>query len=118
MSSRRTFTNIETLRRTIDCLPANTRLAMLDGVRNNPIIVGAYTDRSGGICPMLAAHRCGGRTSFIGFAKAWDRFAIAKRARRASDRELRVLTAHLEASLLAEDEATTDFKRAIAEHRS
>src|ERR1700728_1300474 len=100
MSSRRTFTNIETLRRTIDCLPANTRLAMLDGVRNNPIIVGAYTDRRGGICPMLAAHRCGGRTNFLSFAKSWDRFARAKNGPRpASEREVRILIAQLEASL-------------------
>lgn len=110
---------IDQLRTAIDCLPFDTRVAMLEGVRANDIIVGAYTDRSGGVCPMLAAHRCGGRTSFIGFAKAWDRFAVARRgARRASEREIRVLTAHLEASLLAEDEATTDFRRAIAEHRS
>ncbi len=25
---------------------------------------------------MLAAHRAGGRTSFISFAEAWDRFAF------------------------------------------
>ena len=42
---------IEDLRRAIDCLPVDTRLAMLQGVRSNDIIVGAYTDRSGGICP-------------------------------------------------------------------
>lgn len=110
---------IDQLRTAIDCLPFETRVAMLEGVRANDIIVGAYTDRSGGVCPMLAAHRCGGRTNFIGFAKAWDRFATVRRdARRATEREIRVLTAHLEASLLAEDEASTDFKQAIAEHRS
>jgi hypothetical protein len=110
---------IDQLRTAIDCLPVGTRVAMLEGVRANDIIVGAYTDGAGGVCPMLAAHRCGGRTSFIGFAKAWDRFATAGRvARRASRREVRVLTAHLEASILAEDEVTADFKRAIAEHRS
>ena len=35
---------------------------MLEGMDANRIIVGAYTDRQGGICPMLAAHRHGGRT--------------------------------------------------------
>ena len=75
---------IEDLRLTIDCLPLRTRMAMLEGVRSNEIIVGAYTDREGGVCPMLAAHRCGGRTNFISFAKAWDRFAHAKRARKAT----------------------------------
>ena len=49
----------------------------------------------GGVCPMLAAHRHGGRTSFVSFARAWDRFARAKRAARATARELRVLEAHL-----------------------
>ena len=93
---------IEDLRRAIDCLPVETRVAMLRGVRSNDIIVGAYTDRAGGICPMLAAHRCGGRTSLISFAHAWDRFARAKRSRRATEREVRILTAHLEASMLSE----------------
>ncbi|MFX7549051.1 hypothetical protein ABTJ50_22160, partial [Acinetobacter baumannii] len=78
------------------------REAMLEGVRANDLIVGAYSDRQGGVCPMLAAHRHGGRTSFVSFAHAWDRFAGAKRARRATQRELRVLEAHLEASILAE----------------
>ena len=59
-----------------------TREAMLTGIRSHEIIVGAYSDRAGGVCPMLAAHRCGGRTSFISFARAWDRFARAKRAAR------------------------------------
>jgi hypothetical protein len=114
--ARRT-TSIHDLRRTIDCLPLRTRTAMLEGVRSNEIIVGAYTDRAGGVCPMLAAHRCGGRTSFISFARAWDRFTQAKRARRATRRELAVLTAHLEASILAEQGAV-DLGRAIADHEA
>jgi len=90
---------------------------MLEGVRSNEIIVGAYTDRSGGVCPMLAAHRCGGRTDFLSFARAWDGFTGARgRARRASERELRVLTTHLEASL-AQDDEHSDLADAIAEHR-
>lgn len=106
---------IEELRTAIDCLPVDTRVAMLEGVGANDIIVGAYSDRAGGICPMLAAHRSGGRTDLISFAHSWDRFTRARgRARRASQRELRVLSAHLEASLLAEHRP--DFERAIAEH--
>jgi hypothetical protein len=112
---RRKRHTIEDLRRAIDCLPVETRVAMLTGVRSNDIIAGAYTDRSGGVCPMLAAHRCGGRTSLISFAHAWDRFTRTKRARRATERELRILTAHLEASLLAEHRP--DLERAIVEHR-
>lgn len=107
---------IDQLRTAIDCLPLDTRLAMLEGVRSNDIIVGAYADRRGGICPMLAAHRCGGRTSFISFARAWDTFTKAKRTRRADERELRVLIANLEASILAADQATPALKEAIAEH--
>jgi hypothetical protein len=109
-----THTPLDDLRLAIDCLPLRTREAMLEGIRANEIIVGAYSDRSGGVCPMLAAHRHGGRTSFVSFAHAWDRFANAKRARRATARELRVLTAQLEASVLAE----ADLGAAIADHQS
>ena len=111
---RRRSCSTQELRLTIDCLPLRTRIAMLEGVRSNDIIVGAYADRAGGVCPMLAAHRCGGRTSFISFAKAWDGFAGAKRARRASERELRVLLTELEASIMAEDQI--DLGDAIADH--
>ena len=106
---------IEDLRRAIDCLPMETRAAMLEGVRSNDIIVGAYTNRDGGVCPMLAAHRNGGRTSLISFARTWDRFTGAKRARRATERELRILTAHLEASLLAE--GLPELEDVVASHR-
>src|SRR5215213_9362629 len=82
------------LRTAIDCLPLATRKAMLTGVEANRIIVGAYTDRKGGVCPMLAAHRNGGRTSLASFAHAWDRYTGARgRARPASDRELHMLEA-------------------------
>lgn len=98
--------NIEQLRSAIDGLPVATRVAMLEGIRANDIIVGAYST-GGGVCPMLAAPRAGGRTNYIGFAKAWDRFAFAdsrvKVARRATRRELLILTSHLEASLLDQD---------------
>jgi hypothetical protein len=106
---------IEDLRRAIDCMPVETRAAMLEGVRSNDIIVGAYTNRDGGVCPMLAAHRNGGRTSLISFARTWDRFTGAKRARRATERELRILIAHLEASLMAE--GMPELEEAVATHR-
>jgi hypothetical protein len=116
----RTRTPIEDLRLAIDCLPLRTRTAMLDGIRDNEIIVGAYSDRMGGVCPMLAAHRCGGRTSFISFARAWDRFSGAKRARRATARELRVLQAQLEGSIVAEEArgGGADLAGAIREHQA
>ena len=97
----------------VDCLPYETRVAMLEGLRRyDRIIVGAYTDRTGGVCPMLAAHRCGGRTDFRSFARAWDGFTGAgRRARRATERELRTLTAQLEASLWEEDERRAEMLR-------
>jgi hypothetical protein len=116
--SRRART-IDDLRLAIECLPRPTRVAMLEGLAANDIIVGAYSNREG-ICPMLAAHRAGGRTSFIGFAEAWDRFAARsgaiKRARRASERELLILRTHLQASLLAEDAGGETLAAAIADH--
>jgi hypothetical protein len=66
---------------------------------------------------MLAAHRHGGRTSFITFARTWDRFTGARRARLASERELRILVAHLEASVVAE-RGEADLGGAIAEHQA
>ena len=89
----------------IDCMPRETRQAMLDGITSNKIIVGAYTDRDGGVCPMLAAHRHGGRTALASFARSWDRYTHAHgRPRPATDRELRTLRAMLEASLMWEDD--------------
>jgi len=107
---------INSLRTAIDCLPARTREAMLEGIRAHPIVVGAYTDSRGGICPMLAAHRHGGRTSFVSFARAWDRFARTSTIRRATERELRTLENLLVASLAEEER--TDLAAAIAEHRA
>lgn len=118
MRERTTATTAE-LRSAIACLPRETRRAMLHGIESNEIIVGAYTHEDG-ICPMLAAHRAGGRTSFITFAHAWDRFAFGRsrhrRARRATERELLVLRTHLEASLLDDDAPTSSLGAVIAEH--
>ncbi len=109
---------IAELRRAIDRLPLATREAMLAGVRTRPIVAGDYTDRHGGVCPMLAAHRSGGRTSNLGFSRAWDRFAGAKRrVRRATPREIETLVSHLEASLEAE-RSQPDLGAAVAEHRT
>jgi hypothetical protein len=108
---------IDDLRLAIDCLPVKTREAMLDGVIGSErIIVGAYVDDHGGMCPMLAAHRCGGRTDFLSFAKSWDRFTKATRpGRPATTREIAILVGQLEASLF--DESSVDLNQAIREHR-
>jgi hypothetical protein len=115
MRSRRQR-RIEDLRLTVECLPERTKVAMLEGIAQNTIIVGAYTDRRGGVCPMLAAHRHGGRTSLLAFAKAWDRFCAAKRPRPATERELQILRTHLEASLMGVTGG--DFTAAIADHQA
>ncbi len=75
---------------------------MLRGIQRNRIIVGAYADKRGGICPMLAAHRNGGRTNFATFARAWDTYTAANRTRRASVREVRTLKGYLEVALIRE----------------
>jgi hypothetical protein len=108
---------VEDLRLAIDCLPVRTREAMLRGVLSEPhIIVGAYVDGEGGVCPMLAAHRRGGRTDLLSFARSWDRFTRAgRRARRATERERAILTGQLQASLAGE--TRVDLAGAISEHR-
>jgi hypothetical protein len=76
---------------------------MLRGIDTNPIVAGAYVDRaSGGICPMLAAHRNGGRTSLASFARAWDRYTGARRPRLATRRELRTLRVLLVSSIASD----------------
>src|SRR3954469_4184886 len=116
MRSRRSVR--EDLRIAVECLPRRTRVAMLEGVRSNDIIVGAYVDRKGGVCPMLAAHRCGGRTDFLAFAHAWDRFTHAKRARRATEREIAVLVSYLDASLIDAPLDGTALDAAIRDHQA
>jgi hypothetical protein len=110
--------SVERLRLAIDCLPVATREAMLAGVlAGDRVIAGAYVDGSGGVCPMLAAHRRGERIDFLSFAKSWDRFTrAAGQPRAATARELRILVTQLEASLSAASELA--FDRAIAEHRA
>jgi len=103
------------LRTTVERLPERTRRAMLDGIERNRIIVGAYTDpRSGGICPMLAAHRNGGRTDLATFALAWDAFTGARRPRLATRREVRTLRSFLEQSMLEESTHSTGSIAAAA----
>jgi len=92
------------LRIAVERLPRRTKEAMLRGIETNRIIVGAYVDpKSGGICPMLAAHRNGGRTSVASFARAWDEFTNARRPRRATRREVRYLRSLLLHSLDLDD---------------
>jgi hypothetical protein len=85
-------------------MPLRSRKAMLGGIEANNIIVGAYADRHGGVCPMLAAHRNGGRTDLASFARSWDRYTGARgRPRPATGRELNTLRAMLEASIALDE---------------
>jgi hypothetical protein len=114
---RQSASSIEGLRLAIDCMPVATREAMLRGLDHyERILVGAYTDERDGVCPMLAAHRCGGRTNLLSFAKSWDRFARAggRNPRAATPREVRILVAQLRDSL--ESVSGLELDRAIAEH--
>lgn len=115
---RRSRSPLDSLRLAIDCMPVATREAMLRGVLSNErIIVGAYVDERGGVCPMLAAHRCGGRTDWLSFAKSWDRFAReGARRREATPREVRILVDQLRDSLASSSGLELD--RAIAEHHA
>ena len=115
MSSPRELAVAE-LRRSIDVLPDRTRRAMLSGVRSNTVITGAFSDGSG-VCPMLAAHNEGGRTSCVSFPEAWDRFCgVWGRSitRPATQEEVTVLRAQLEDSLSGP--VDTLLSEAISEH--
>ncbi len=89
---------------------------MLRGIESNRIIAGAYVDpRSGGVCPMLAAHRNGGRTDLAGFARSWDIFTGARKARRATRREVDALRGYLEMSLIAEGDEYLTARESISD---
>ncbi len=101
--NRRPRNACQRLRSAVEAMPRHSREAMLRGIENNTIIVGAYTDRdSGGICPMLAAHRNGGRTNLSSFARSWDRYTDAREPRPATRHEILTLVALLEGSLVAD----------------
>ena len=107
----------EALRRAVDCLPVATREAMLDSLQSERIVTGAYATQDGGVCPMLAAHRRGGRTSLASFARAWDRYTGAQRpGRPATEREVRTLEAMLLVSLGLDFE-TGPFADAVRDHQ-
>ena len=70
----------EDLARAIEELSLATREAMLEAVRcpATQLIAGSYVAPGGGVCPLLAAHRRGGRshdpsTTTSAFADVWDR---------------------------------------------
>ncbi len=103
------------LRRSIDVLPERTRKAMLVGLGNNTVITGAFTGADG-VCPMMAAHREGGRTTCVSFPEAWDKFTgVYGRdiCRHATAYEIGILRLEIEASL---EPVESPLGAAIAEH--
>ena len=106
------------LRTAVEAMPRPAREAMLRGIDDNTIIVGAYTDSaSGGICPMLAAHRNGGRTDLASFARSWDRYTDARRPRLATEREVRTLRSLLVSSLAADSGVEGSLSQIAAQIR-
>jgi len=100
MSERRSRRRANALRTAVGELPIPTTRAMLAAIEEDEeLIVGAYTDRRGRVCPMLAAHRRGARAGVGSFPGAWDAFGRACRPRPATDRELEILRALLEESV-------------------
>ena len=75
---------------------------MLEALDADELIIGAYTDRRGRTCPMLAAHRRGAKTDVGDFPPAWDAFGRARRPRPATRRELEILRALLEEAIGSE----------------
>ena len=83
---RRSRNAASRLRAAVELLPIETKQAMLVALENETIVTGAYT-HDGGVCPMLGAHRRGGRTDRESFAVCWDRYTGADKGRRATERE-------------------------------
>lgn len=75
----RGLATLDDLRDAVDDLPLSARVAMLTGLRRERIIAGAYTDRAGGVCPVMAAYRQGSHVPFKDFARMWDGYTRARR---------------------------------------
>src|SRR5919204_2561341 len=99
LAERREHRRTRALADAVARLPLDTRRAMLDAARSEELIVGAYADRRGRVCPMLAAHRRGARTHVCGFPGAWDAFAAVRLPRVATARGLEKLTALVQEGL-------------------
>jgi hypothetical protein len=85
---------------------------MEKSLRRERVIVGAYSDKLGGVCPMLGAHRHGGRTECAEFALAWDAFTGATRPREATEVELLTLRRILALARLDDERAEREAARA------
>ncbi len=122
LMARRKRTASERLRHVVQALPRHTKEAMLRGIQNGPVITGGYTDGDGGACPMLSAHRNGGRTDMGTFARAWDEFTGTPtgKPREASKREVAMLRHYLERALVDDpggDRSLAEEVREVQEDR-
>lgn len=111
----------EELAQAIEELSPATRAAMLEAVRcpATRLIAGSYVVAGGGVCPLLAAHRRGGRTNggsteASSFAAVWDRYTATRtgKPRPIERTERQVLDVLLVASLAREQR-----RREAAERR-
>ncbi len=98
-------------------LPLRTRRAMLLGIEDKPIIVGADGDPRGGVCPVYATSSPPSKRIGRPFARAWDRYGGARLSRPATERELGTLRSMLETSIELEADPGVSFNAAIAEHK-
>ena len=115
VAERRHQRRTRDLREAVVELPDSTRRAMLTAIDRDELIVGAYTDRRGRICPMLAAHRRGARSDVGRFPRAWDAFARASRPRPATERELEILRALLEEAVAPRSSVTNVTSTPLAD---
>ena len=108
------------LRMAVECLPYDTRVAMLEALDTEPILAGAFVDGSGSMCPMLAAKRRGASTGVKSFARAWDVFTgtADRSARRARSSELLALRGMIEASLGNGNPGHSRLTAAVAEMKA
>ena len=102
------------LRAAVDRLPLSTRHAMLKGLDQNTIIVGADGNIRGGRCPMLAASIGSSKVTGKPFARAWDAYGGARFSRPATRHELQTLRTMLHASIAMETEQPADLTSAIS----
>ena len=111
---------IEDLRRAIDCLPRATRaVAMLEGVRTQRDHRRRLHEPPGGVCPMLAAHRRGGRTDLISLRARLGPLHRAPRGRAGRPRaSCATLEAQLEASIAPRGGAVATEARAAQPRRA
>jgi hypothetical protein len=91
------------LRFSVECLPVDARLALLEAVHGGDLMTGVY-ESGGSVCPSVAVRRLGPTDRMAGLARAWDDFTGADGdcPRRATQAERRALGRMIEKSLSRE----------------